>query len=96
MKSARDMDFLLFHIFIKLHRRNKKNVECTYKKWRIWSTYGYLGFPPRRTGGFHFFEGFNSWALDDIIYNDYMNLIAFFEKDMTMYFDGFPLLFKED
>lgn len=69
---------MTFHIFDKQDWESKLNVESTCKKWRIWSTLRHIGYTDQPI-----FRGnttFKSWALQDIIYNNDMDLIYLVEE----------------
>uniref|UniRef100_A0A803MMX7 Uncharacterized protein n=1 Tax=Chenopodium quinoa TaxID=63459 RepID=A0A803MMX7_CHEQI len=72
---------------------SRDNVKKVCRKWRLWWKTRHLArlqpfFGPRAS--------VNEWILNDLIYNDGRDFHAWINNDMTVYFDGFPLLFKED
>ncbi|XP_021737751.1 uncharacterized protein LOC110704263 [Chenopodium quinoa] len=86
-------DLLVVHVFSKLDWGSRDNVKKVCRKWRLWWKTRHLArlqpfFGPRAS--------VDEWILNDLIYNDGRDFHAWINNDMTVYFDGFPLLFKED
>ena len=86
-------DLLVVHVFSKLDWGSRDKVKKVCRRWRLWWKTHHLAplepfFGPRAS--------VNEWILNDLIYNDGRDFHAWINNDMTVYFDGFPLLFKED
>ncbi|XP_021846545.1 uncharacterized protein [Spinacia oleracea] len=87
-------DILITQIFTKLDWEGQAAVQMVCKQWRRWAKLRYR-LP------YHYPQGcyrawLREWVIMDIIDNDGRDFHAWMDKDMTVYFDGFPLLFKEE
>ncbi|XP_021864984.2 uncharacterized protein [Spinacia oleracea] len=87
-------DILITQIFTKLDWEGQAAVQMVCKQWRRWAKLRYR-LP------YHYPQGcyrawLREWVIMDIIDNDGRDFHAWMDKDMTVYFDGFTLLFKEE
>ncbi|XP_021732257.1 uncharacterized protein LOC110699072 [Chenopodium quinoa] len=84
---------LVTHIFPKVDFVGMMGIEQTCKRWRMWWRLRHLHF--------HYpFYGHRAqiqeWVLRDLMYNNGRDLHTWLNKDMTVYFDGFPLLYGDE
>uniref|UniRef100_A0A803MD48 Uncharacterized protein n=1 Tax=Chenopodium quinoa TaxID=63459 RepID=A0A803MD48_CHEQI len=85
-------DLLVTHIIPKVDWEDQMSCELVGKKWRIRWHLRHLAFRLPFLGPQAFVA---KWILQDIVFHNGRDFHAWMTKDMMVYFDGFPLLFKE-